>query len=96
MTFTTRRSGGVSKPFGDLDVDVADRQIDHRLAGDVDALVIAVAQIRAVIFEECRVRDTMTVERREVLARGAVQVQFDRHRTSRLAGEDPDLHPLIR
>ena len=89
--------------FGDLDVDLAQRQLDQRLAVDVGAGVGTgqvvpvqdVGEVHAVILEPGRVEDAVAVHRRQVFAPFAVDVQLDRHRPAAAALDDAQRDRLL-
>ena len=80
------------EPFGDLEVHLAQRQLELRLAGDVGAgmspgpvgPIANVGKVHAVVLEPGRVEDAMAVHRGQVLAPLAVDVQLDRDRLTLL------------
>ena len=74
--------------LGDFDIDLPQRQLDPRFTVDVGAGVGTgriipvqdVGEVDAVVLEPGRVKDTMAVDRRQVFASLAVDMQLHRHR----------------
>ena len=82
--------GRISNPLGNLDIDLAQRQLEDGLAVDVGAGVdrpgracIHMPKIRAVIFIPGQVEQARPVDRGQVFAGFAMDMQLDRHRPPR-------------
>ena len=54
-----------------------------------------VGEVDAVVLEPGRVEDAMAVDRRQILAGFAVDVEFDRHRPPLAALDDAQRHRLL-